>query len=89
MRAAYLQVEVRSQSTEADPVRVLSAQRNRFPQKKQNMLSALTIVPQLGQRFLTAVGCANVTGATGCAAGAVGAGVGGLAICGSIRGAAG
>src|SRR3989454_6174101 len=40
-------------------------QRNRFPQKKQNMLSALTIVPQLGQRFLAAVGCTTVTGATG------------------------
>jgi len=30
------------------------------------MFSALTIVPQLGQRFLEAVGCATVTGATGC-----------------------
>jgi len=49
------------------------------------MLSALTIVPQLGQRFLAAVGCATVIGATGWDGGMVWNGVSGLAICGSIR----
>src|SRR5207237_9642543 len=32
-----------------------SRQRNGVPQKKQNRLSAFTIVPQFGQRFLIAV----------------------------------
>jgi len=53
------------------------------------MLSALTIVPQLGQRFLAAVGCATVIGAIGWAGGMIWTGVGELAICGSIRVAAG
>jgi len=53
------------------------------------MLSALTIVPQLGQRFLAAVGWTTVTGATGWEGGMVWTGVGGLAICGSIRVAVG
>ena len=46
-------------------------QRNRFPQKKQNMLSAATIVPQLGQRFLAAVGCAIGIDVPGWAAGEI------------------
>src|SRR5881397_1985720 len=88
MAVAYLQAEVCDRLS-AHPVRFLAAQRNRFPQKKQNMLSALTIVPQLGQRFLAAVGCAIVTEPPGCSAGSIGAEVdgGGPAICGSIRGA--
>src|SRR6266581_5717917 len=79
---AYLYLGVRSPNHGHDQSNGLPTQRNRFPQKKQNMLSALTIVPQLGQRFLVAVGCVTVTGATGWAGGMVWTGVGGLAICG-------
>ena len=58
--------------------------RNGFPQKKQNKLSALTIVPQFGHRFFAGTAVGDVGWLVGAAGGGLGSG--GLATRGSILG---
>ena len=65
-------------------------QRNGFPQKKQNRLSAFTIVPQFGHRFFAGAALGNVGDVAGATDGGRAGGGrlegGGLATRGSILG---